>query len=181
MKSLRVFLCLFAVGALMTACQKESIENSSDVTEKRQFDVDEYMDAYLVKHGAVKIEYLSLEELNKVLNENGVNPVTLVELGLSQEEYEEGQNRINNSSPTFGSRCSAANIIGMGDINSSGTTTVTDCLVARQVILGIVPPSLESQAFGEISLEVANFGPNLSSIDVNMLYLFILGQLPSCN
>lgn len=102
------------------------------------------------------------------------------ELGLSQEQYEEGQNRINDPN-SASDRCSATNIIGMGDINSSGSTTVYDCFVARNVILGIIPSSLESDAFGEISLEVANFGPNLSTIDVNMLYLFLLGQLPSCN
>ena len=78
MKSLRVFLCLLIAGVLMTACQKENVENSVETTEQRQFNVDEYMDAYLAKHGEVKIEYLSLEELNKVLTENGVKYFALI-------------------------------------------------------------------------------------------------------
>ena len=180
MKSLRVFLCLLVAGALMTACEKENVESLLETSKQQTFNVDEYMDAYLKKHGEVKIEHLSLEELNNVLVENGIKPVTLEEIGLTQEEYEAGQARINN--PNFAyDRCSASNIMGMGDINQSGAATTFDCVLAIQAIQGGAPFSISEQAFGEISIEVINVSPSLTSLDVYLLYAFILGNLPQCN
>ncbi len=146
MKSLRVFLCLLAVGALMTACQKESIDELSTLKV-------EETNSDLTQSSKPPIEYTSLEELNAVFIENGLTPFTLEDLDITQEAYETAQEMLNDPNIAR-SRCSGQTATFWLDVNDSGSVSIVDVLRARQRILGLPEAWLD----GITQDEYNNFG-----------------------
>jgi len=176
MKSLSLFLCLFAVGALMTACQKETIKETSlklgspEWEQKMQEDYAKYVE----KHGEIQIEYMSLEELNDFNVKHGMEVVTLEGLGVTKEEYDDAQARINNPEVAK-SRCNNF-YWALIDMNGSGTATGFDLFLATRVIRGQATPSDESEDFGTISYwQGQGDGEILTSFDVSLANQMILG------
>ena len=74
----------------MTACQKESVGELSENQPSIENDLAEVY----INNETGPIEYVTLEELNQALIDNGLEPVTLEELGVTQEEYAAAQARV---------------------------------------------------------------------------------------
>ncbi len=142
MKSLRVFLCLLIAGALMTACEKESINTSSEketnltLEEGISTELRALVEANIAASEEYTIEYLTIEEFNQVLIENDLAPITLEQIGVTQSEYEKAQAAINN--PEYAkSRCSSGTLAeSIGDISGNNSLSVFDVVLATQYFLG---------------------------------------------
>ena len=157
---------------LMASCQKEATVNLEENTRFEKQLQAEY-EKYLAEHDELYIEYTTLEELNKVYIENGLEPVTLEELGVTEEEYAAVQARVNN--PEFAQdRCNAWYWF-LIDMNGDGNASIADLVLAQNVILGIDPPSAASENFGTISYWWVGSNPNLSTYDITIANQMILG------
>lgn len=160
------------MAVFMTACQKEKIENAPtevDLTAQIQKDYE----AYTATYGEVKIEHASLEELNQVFVENGQSPVTLEEIGVTEEEYIAAQERIKNLDGVE-SRCNPFYRF-LIDYNGNGIGNTLDVFLVNKVILGIDPPSIRSINFGYISFAWQNQGIELSTFDRALAVKMVLG------
>lgn len=171
MKSLRVLLCLFAVGAFMTACQKTAIDELTDAKVSVESDTETN----------VVIEYTSLEALNKLYEENGLVPFTLEELGITEVEYLAAQERINNKEIAQ-SRAECSSSINTtfqndGDMNENGSVTGFDLVLARKVILGQAPATNASDDFGTISWSWNGSNDQISVFDIILVQRWLLGIL----
>lgn len=162
MKSLRVFLCLLAVGALMTACQKENLQQSENLSDAELLEKEIKADyaKYVAEHEELTIEYTTLEELNAVFGEHGMEPVTLEGLGITEEEYRIAQEKVNN--PEIAQeRCSGYLALYYGDMNNNGSLNVFDILQINSWLLiygngnsTVTPPGSEYRRAALFSAEV---------------------------
>lgn len=168
-------LCLFV--SILSSCQQEDVipvvEDSVTMT-----DVESMHQAYITKHGQdATIEYTSLEEMNEVFVANGFEAVTLEELGITQEEYDFGQERIN-SGNVADLRCDEPVYQFLGDMNDNGTLSAADIVLARKVLVGTLPPSQNSVYFGYLSaVWQSNFSQgtlDLTTFDLIVARLVIL-------
>ncbi len=144
MKSLRVFLCLLAVGALMTACEKDNAKEIPALSADEQFKIElkEEFEEYVSEHGT-KIEYTTLDEMNRMYLKYGLEPVTLDELNITEEEYNIAQERVNNSNIAQSrgdctqdfSKCpfpASALAVFTGDLSNNGALSTFDIIKAKQ-------------------------------------------------
>ena len=119
-----------------------------------------------------------MEKLNEVFVENGLEPVTLEKLGISEEEYRLVQERRNN--PEYAQdRCNAWYWF-LIDMSGNGNATAFDVALAQRVILGLDPPSSASSNFGTISYWWAGTNPYLSVYDLTIATQMILEIIPPC-
>ena len=153
MKSLRVFLCLFAVGALMTACQKNNVEELSSLNSKIESEL-----------GLLSVEHASIEELNKIFVDNGFEPFTVEDLGLTQAQYEavlKGETMPQIAQPRAacpsgfsrveGKSCGGSLTTYWLDVNNDGVLDCFDLGLVRSKILGLPTP-------GILPIEFSRFG-----------------------
>ena len=110
----------------MTACEKNSVEEMTTLKSE--------VEESSLQSGQSPIEYVSLEELNAIFVENELTPITLDELGVSQEEYDKVQAQLNNPNIAR-SRCSGNTATTWLDIDDSGFVSAFDILRVRQFLL----------------------------------------------
>ncbi len=135
-----LLLCAFLVS--IYACEQDTLDVVTDVLTEEQ--VEQYLQEY---QGDLKIDYVSLEELNAEYAEIGLPPVTLEDLGVSQEAYDAAQTSI---SEGIESRCDAQ-YLTLGDYDQNGTLTGFDSYLAHLVIIGSIPKNPNSNRFGLLS------------------------------
>lgn len=178
MKKLNFLFAMFMAMVLMTACQKEKTDLvSTEMNLDAQIQQD-YED-YIAEHGEVQIEYTTLEKLNEVYIENGLPPVTLEELGVTEEEYSEIRNRVLINANNVEARCNSFYWY-LIDMNLSGTATGADLIEARKVILNRNPPSPLSERFGSISWHWLGINYPLTTHDMALAHKMILRVIPPC-
>jgi len=174
MNFLKRFLTLCLFVSVLSSCQQENItpvDSSMNMT-----DIEEMHQAYIAKHGHdVIVEHTSLEEMNAAFTAAGMETITLEELGITQQEYDFAQERINNGD--FASlRCGQAHYQFLGDMNGDRRLTPADVILASNVLLNTALPSTESERFGLLSHYW--YGDNttqLSTIDLVVANRVILG------
>lgn len=127
------FLILMAIGLFFAACTKEEIKTETDevlTLQEAKAQLQPEMDQYMLEHDEVSIEHTSLENLNQALIAEGLESVTLEELGISLEKYDQAQANI--KSETAAERCSGSWAVFLGDMNGSGTLSTLDVVLMRK-------------------------------------------------
>lgn len=159
---------LLLIGILIssfTACQQEEL-NLVDDFQTDSFNVQEAHNDYISKHGRdVIIEYTSLEELNRVFQDNGLQPITLEEIGMTQEEYDFAQENIQNGN-IADLRCDDPLYQFLGDMNQNGSLSTSDVVLATRVKNGLDPMSIYSYRFSYISYYWSSDGITHGEIEI---------------
>lgn len=130
MKKFLFLVCLFAVGAFFTACQKEETpakEVSVNTEVNAEVKAQELYESRLqqIENGEIKspnVETITLEALNAELVKNGLSTYT-----------EEEINRIKADSRSTATPCDRAAMFG--DINGDGSINVLDVVIGRRQII----------------------------------------------
>ena len=185
MRNFNLLVILAALSLAFSSCNKENFEPTEELA--------------ITPNKTLTTEYISLEEMNAALVEAGLNPVTLEELGLTAEEYQAAQERINdpNFDPiAFRDVCSASDFnvfLDWADINLSGTISVADVVRADQIMYDMIDVEdltiQEQEAaanFGHISFnfyteQYSSYLPNnkryIERWDTRLVRRHILGTL----
>lgn len=130
-----------------------------------EIDIQQLHSDYIARHGQdVVVEYTSLEDLNRIFEENGVPTISLEEIGITQEQYDAAQASLLNGN-VASPRCDDPVYQFLGDMNDNGILTAYDTVLAVRVILGIDPPSTASSLFGYISFYAGVGSPQLTNLD----------------
>jgi len=127
MKTLKVksilfsLLAIIAVAVFMTSCERESIvEEDLDGWRTSPLDnIDDELAELMAEEQEVAVEYATLEEINRAMEEHGLEP-------FSQEDLE-GAIQLRMVWP-----CSFFNILG--DWDRSGSLTTFDLVLAQQYL-----------------------------------------------
>jgi len=188
MKNLTVFLgSVLLFLFVFSSCSKEAtdiVQNENLTPEAILAMHQDEIDEYVTTHEELNIEHSTLEELNKTLIENGMQPYTLEDLGITQEEYSEAQERIKSlqGANILDDRCPQYYSVYFGDCSDDGKLSTWDIVLFTKARLYqdfSQCTQYEYSRFGFIS----NFwgddnNPNPSQQDGDTAQKIILGIYP---
>lgn len=184
MKKFKLLLGItMAILVFFSSCSRDEdniqLENKSEESLIAA-DMEKIYADYIQEHGHDGvIEHVSLEELNQAYIKNGLAPVTLEELGISEEKYLLAQKNINNSE-IISSRCDNIPYEVLIDIDNNGVANINDIVEAEGQLLLRLPRTIYYNRFGYLSYFCRNEGPHVSTKDLVIGKQMLLGNLNIC-
>lgn len=169
--SMKAILGLFLIFSFASCEQENGVEVSNELSIEDYLEYKENNE-----HTNVKAEHGSLEELNKAFKDNNLPEITLGEVNMTIEEYNEGQEKLKNLDKYATSRCNHASLKANLDFDGDGYAGTNDIVYARETILGIREPSFEGYLYGFATFEVNRTRPQLSVGDIVIGIQFYLNQ-----
>lgn len=178
--SLALVLSFAILVSLISSCEKEELSSPSSEANllKMEQQIQAEIDAYKAKYDAPPQVYpISLEELNNILIEGGLQPATYEDMGLTEAEYQAAMaNATNNPEVSFRYYCNRWYLGVLCDVDQDNDVDRDDILLVRDVIGGISAPDRQSNSFAYITYYCDRFEPEiLNNFDIFRANRYMLG------
>ena len=180
-----LILMLLAMVLAVTSCTKENEVGKTTEPQIENKNLQAQFEAWMDKYKDKTFDAtpMSLKEINDQLVEDGQPPFSAEEFGVSEEAFNRLMNGfpLEDNSDKLSLRTSYCYppvnsqdywVMFLIDYNQDGDFDQDDITEIRDVILGEVPPSNESENFGYVSYEILSINEYLSTYDIAVAYNF---------